>query len=89
MYVQPPPAPAVWDAGAAAQAKKYEDTLFLLAMKDGTIRAVLAYWVEGATVHYVTMDHEQKQTPLSSLDHSLERAVESRAQCDVPFAGLT
>jgi hypothetical protein len=75
MYVQPPPAPSVWDAGPAAQAKKYEDTLFLLALKDGTIRAVLAYWVEGATVHYVTMDHEQKQTPLSSLDHSLSERL--------------
>jgi hypothetical protein len=75
MYVQPPPAPAVWDSGPATQAKKYEDTLFLLAMNDGTIRAVLAYWVEGTTVHYVTMDHEQKQTPLSSLDHSLSERL--------------
>jgi hypothetical protein len=72
---QPPPAPAVWNAGPTAQAKKYEDTLFLLAMKDGTIRAVLAYWLEGATVHYVTMDHEQKQTPLSSLDHGLSERL--------------
>jgi hypothetical protein len=69
VYVQSPP--AVWEAGATTQAKKYEDTLFLLAMNDGTIRAVLAYWVDGTTVHYVTMDHEQKQTPLSSLDHGL------------------
>ncbi len=44
-------------------------------MKDGTIRAVLAYWVDGTTVHYVTMDHEQKQTPLSSLDHSLSERL--------------
>ena len=76
VIVQPPPAPAVWNAGPQLhQAKKYEDTLFLLAMNDGTIRAVLAYWVEGATVHYVTMDHEQKQTPLSSLDHGLSERL--------------
>ena len=55
--------------------QKYQDPLFLLAMNDGTIRAVLAYWVDGATVHYVTMDHEQKQTPLSSLDHSLSERL--------------
>jgi hypothetical protein len=71
MYVQGPPAPAVWNAGPTTQAQKYEDPLYLLAMKDGTIRAVLAYWVDGATVHYVTMDHEQKQTALGSLDRSL------------------
>jgi hypothetical protein len=75
VIVQPPPAPAVWQAGPSAQARKYEDPLFLLAMKDGTIRAVVAYWVDGATVHYVTMDHEQKQTPLSSLDHSLSERL--------------
>jgi hypothetical protein len=75
VVVQSPPAPAVWDAGPATQAKKYEDTLFLLAMKDGTIRAVVAYWVDGATVHYVTMDHEQKQAPLSALDHSLSERL--------------
>ncbi len=69
--VQGPPAPAVWNAGPTDQANKYEEPLFLLAMKDGTIRAVLAYWVDGATVHYVTMDHEQKQTTLASLDRSL------------------
>ena len=75
VIVQPPPAPSVWNSGPSAQAKKYEDPLFLLAMKDGTIRAVVAYWVDGMTVHYVTMDHEQKQTPLSSLDHSLSERL--------------
>ena len=73
--VQGPPAPAAWNAGPSAQAQKYQDPLYLLAMNDGTIRAVLAYWVDGATVHYVTMDHEQKQTPLSSLDHSLSERL--------------
>jgi hypothetical protein len=71
VFVQSPPAPSAWNSGPAGQGAKYEDQLFLLAMKDGTIRAVLAYWVDGITVHYVTMDHEQKQTPLSSLDHGL------------------
>jgi hypothetical protein len=75
VIVQPPPAPAVWNSGPSDQAKTYQDQLFLLAMRDGTIRAVLAYWVDGATVHYVTMDHEQKQTPLSSLDHSLSERL--------------
>jgi hypothetical protein len=77
VIVESPPAPAVWNSGpnAASQSTKYQDQLFLLAMKDGTIRAVLAYWVDGVTVHYVTMDHEQKQTPLSSLDHSLSERL--------------
>jgi hypothetical protein len=76
VIVQAPPAPAVWNAGPDDQAsQKYQDPLYLLAMNDGTIHAVLAYWVDGATVHYVTMDHEQKQTPLSSLDHGLSERL--------------
>ena len=66
-YVPPPepPPPPV------AQEQKYETPLFLIAFKDSTIRAVLAYWVDGATLHYVTMEHEQKQAPLSSVDRDL------------------
>jgi hypothetical protein len=67
----PPPAPAVREYPPAAQEQKYETPLFLLAFKDGSIRAVLAYWVDGMTLHYVSMDHEQKQTPLSSIDRDL------------------
>lgn len=63
-----PPAPVVRQPPAE---QKYETPLFLIAFKDGTIRAVLAYWVDGTTLHYVTMDHEQKQVPLSSVDHDL------------------
>jgi len=76
-FAPPPPAPAVWNAtpSAAAQAKKYEEPLYLLAMNDGTIRAVLAYWVDGTTVHYVTMDHVQKQTSLGSLDRGLSERL--------------
>jgi hypothetical protein len=75
---QAPPEPAVREYSAApppSQPKQYEEPLYLLAMKDGTIRAVLAYWVEGSTVHYVTMEHEQKQMPLSALDRGLSERL--------------
>jgi hypothetical protein len=75
VIVESPPAPVVWNAAPTAQSKKYEEPLFLLAMNDGTIRAVLAYWVDGTTVHYVTMDHMQKQTPLGSLDRGLSERL--------------
>ena len=75
---EPPPPPVVREYSpttAPAQAGKYEEPLYLIASHDGTIRAVLAYWVDGATVHYVTMDHEQKQTPLSSIDRMLSERL--------------
>jgi hypothetical protein len=76
--VQQPPAPVVREyppAPHATQAQKYEDPLYLLAMRDGTIRAVLAYWADGPSVHYVTLDHEQKQAPLSSIDRALSERL--------------
>jgi hypothetical protein len=75
--VQEPPRPEVWNAppSTTTQAKKYEEPLYLLAMNDGTIRAVLAYWIDGKTVHYVTMDHMQKTTPLGSLDRGLSERL--------------
>ncbi len=78
-YAYPAPAviepPEIISAPAApappTQSTKYEEPLYLIASHDGTIRAVLAYWVEGMTVHYVTMDHQQREMPLTSIDRPL------------------
>jgi hypothetical protein len=69
-----PPPPSVREY-PPPQAQEYETPLFLLAFKDGTIRAVLAYWVDGPTLRYVSMDHEQKQTPLTSIDRDLSERL--------------
>jgi hypothetical protein len=83
----PPPPPVVREytpaPAPAPQAGKYEEQLYLVAFHDGTIRAVLAYWVDGTTLHYVTMDHEQKQTPLSSTDRDLSERL--NRERNVPF----
>ena len=68
-YTAPgPPAPA-------ALQRKYETPLYLLAFHDGEIRAVLAYWVDGASLHYVTMEHSQKQATLASVDRALSERL--------------
>ena len=59
------------------------EPLYLLAMRDGTIRAVLSYSADGAALHYVTLDHEQKQVPLSSLDRALSERL--NRERNVPF----
>jgi hypothetical protein len=76
----PPPAPMVRDYTAPVpppptQAQSNEPPLYLLAFQDGVIRAVLAYWVDGATLHYVSMEHEQKQVPLTSVDRMLSERL--------------
>jgi len=45
--------------------------IYLIAMKDQVIRAAAAYWVDGRTLHYVTLQHEEKQAPLDSVDRGL------------------
>jgi hypothetical protein len=48
-----------------------ESPIYLIAFRDRSIFAAVAYWAEGGTLHYVTQEHEQKQTPLSSVDRDL------------------
>jgi hypothetical protein len=45
--------------------------IYLIALRDGTIRAAEAYWVERGTLHYVTLQHEQRQASLDSVDRNL------------------
>jgi hypothetical protein len=77
----PAPAPMVREYTApgppvpAAVQRKYDTPLYLLAFHDGEIRAVLAYWVDGAALHYVTMEHAQKQTTLASVDRPLSERL--------------
>jgi len=81
---QPPPRPVVREYVAPApqaapaqpsQAASNEPPLYLIAFQDGTIRAVVAYWVDKGTLHYVTVDHEQKQAQLGSVDRVLSQRL--------------
>jgi hypothetical protein len=60
--------------------------LYLIAMKDGVIRAAVAYWVNGQTLHYVTMEHQEKQAPIAQIDRSLSQQLnrERHVQFSLP-----
>jgi hypothetical protein len=45
--------------------------IYLFAFEDQAIRAASAYWVEGRTLHYVTLQREEKQVSLDTLDRAL------------------
>jgi hypothetical protein len=45
--------------------------VYLIATKDTLIHAAAAYWVDGRTLHYVTLQREEKQVSVDSLDRSL------------------
>ncbi len=48
-----------------------DSSIYLIAFRDRSIFAAVAYWAEGGTLHYVTQEHEQKQVPLSTVDREL------------------
>lgn len=58
--------------------------IYLLAFQnDHAIRAAASYWVNGQTLHYVTLQHEEKQVPISSLDRAL--TLQLNRERRVPF----
>src|SRR5579872_5959014 len=49
-----------------------EPPLYLIAVKgQENIRAAQAYWIDDGTLHYVNLQHEQKQIRLDSVDRAL------------------
>jgi hypothetical protein len=56
---------------------------YLIAFKDSVIRVADQYWVSGNTLHFVTTDHEQMTAPVSSVDRTLSKRLNSEQ--DVAF----
>jgi hypothetical protein len=54
-----------------AQPSANASPIYLFAFRDQAIRAASSYRVEGQTLHYVTLQHEEKQAPLDTLDRAL------------------
>lgn len=48
-----------------------DSSIYLIAFRDRSIFAAVAYWAEGSTLHYVTQEHEHKQVPLGTVDRDL------------------
>ena len=70
-----PAAPAASEAAGSP--------VYLIAAKDQVIRAAAAYWVDGRTLHYVTLQHEEKQIPLDAVDCAL--TLQLNRERRVPF----
>ena len=60
---------------AARSAPSGGSPVYLFAFKDNVIRAASAYWVDGHVLHYVTIDHEERQVPLSDVDRTLTQRL--------------
>jgi len=79
IYQQPPI--TVYEAPAQPEIREYPETsslrgnekpIYLIAFKGQTnIRAAQAYWVTANTLHFVTLQGEQRQAPVNSVDRTL------------------
>jgi hypothetical protein len=52
-----------------------EPTIYLIAFKDHTIVQALGYWVDGGTLHYVSMEHTINQASMNLIDRSLSQRL--------------
>jgi hypothetical protein len=61
---------------------------YLIALKDHTIYSVVAYWVEGDTLHYFTAGNVHNQASLSLVDRDLTARLnkESGMEVNLPAA---
>jgi hypothetical protein len=70
VYAEPQP-PVPQETTEYAQ-ERNEKPIYLLAFKgQSNIFAAEAYWVAGSTLHYVTLQHQQRQVPLNTVDGAM------------------
>jgi hypothetical protein len=58
--------------------------VYLIAFKDHAIHAVASYWVNGTTLHYVTLEHQEHQVAMDSVDRAMSEQLNRERR--VPFS---
>jgi hypothetical protein len=56
---------------------------YLIAFRDRTIRAAVAYWLDGNVLHWINPEHESKQAMLDTVDRDMSRQL--NAERRIPF----
>jgi len=62
-------------ADAAANNSSDQATIYLIAFKDHSIVQALGYWMEGATLHYVSVEHTLNQASINLIDRDLSQRL--------------
>jgi hypothetical protein len=72
------------DASAAVEtaAPASENPTYLIAFKDHTIYAAVAYWLEDTTLHYVTNQNTHNQVSLDLVDRELSGRLNRERNVD-------
>jgi hypothetical protein len=77
---QTPPTRSFGDAPPPPAARRQpgpdpQPTIYLLAFKDHNIVPALGYWMEGATLHYVSVEHSLNQASFDLIDRDLSQRL--------------
>jgi hypothetical protein len=56
-------------------------------LKNNNILAAFTYWTEKGDLHYVNLDHQMKQIPLSSIDRELTDRLNRERNLNVRLPG--
>lgn len=57
-------------------------TLYLIAYRDGSIYATLAYWIEGDTLNYITAQGAHNRASLDLIDRALSEQLNRERRVD-------
>jgi hypothetical protein len=60
-----------------------EPSQYLIAFRDHTIYAAVAYWVDGGTLHYFTSGNTHNQVSLSLVDRELTERLNRESGLDL------
>lgn len=58
-----------------APAQEPQATIYLLAFRDHNIVPALGYWMEGNTLHYVSVEHSLNQVSIDLIDRDLSQRL--------------
>jgi len=84
IIVESAPQQAVPQETTGYDEPRNEKPIYLFAFKgQSSIRAAEAYWITGNTLHYVTLQHEQKQVPLDTVDRALTLQLNRQRGVDI------
>jgi hypothetical protein len=74
---QPASVVVVLDADRRVEYPRPRPITYLIAFNNSLVYAASQYWVDGGTLTYLTIDHERRTAPLSTVDRALSRQLNS------------
>jgi len=83
----PPGPPPTANDQAAAPSANEQQVMFLIAMKDHTIFPAVAYWVEGDTLNYITVQGAKNSVSLSLVDRDFSKQINQERKVEFGLPG--